>query len=112
MAMVVSLPYPDPRDPALAAVMGHLDAQRAGAGRAHYVGLCMRGVNQSIGRAIRHKDDFAAVVLVDERFAEAAVAQMLPAWMHKEAPVADEDVVGKLTHFFSKMTTGPKSVSH
>eukprot|EP00769_Ergobibamus_cyprinoides_P004011 gnl/Ergobibamus_cyprinoides/5557.p1 GENE.gnl/Ergobibamus_cyprinoides/5557~~gnl/Ergobibamus_cyprinoides/5557.p1 ORF type:complete len:100 (-),score=10.35 gnl/Ergobibamus_cyprinoides/5557:203-481(-) len=92
--------------------MGHLDAQRAGAGRAHYVGLCMRGVNQSIGRAIRHKDDFAAVVLVDERFAEAAVAQMLPAWMHKEAPVADEDVVGKLTHFFSKMTTGPKSVSH
>jgi chromosome transmission fidelity protein 1 len=39
----------------------------------------MRAVNQSIGRAIRHARDFAAMVLVDERFTGKADA--LPGWI-------------------------------
>jgi chromosome transmission fidelity protein 1 len=29
--------------------------------------LCMKAVNQSIGRVIRHRGDYAAIVLVDCR---------------------------------------------
>ena len=35
----------------------------------HYENLCMKAVNQSVGRAIRHKEDYAAILLLDHRFA-------------------------------------------
>ena len=34
----------------------------------HYENLCMKAVNQSVGRAIRHKEDYAAILLLDHRF--------------------------------------------
>ena len=43
--------------------------QQAG-GNVLYDAMCMRVVNQSIGRAIRHAGDFAAIVLLDTRFAQ------------------------------------------
>lgn len=36
-------------------------------GREYYSNLCMKAVNQCVGRVIRHRADWAAVLLVDTR---------------------------------------------
>ncbi|KAJ2838752.1 DEAD H (Asp-Glu-Ala-Asp His) box helicase 11, partial [Coemansia sp. 'formosensis'] len=46
-----------------------------------YESLCMRAVNQSIGRAIRHRNDYAAIVFLDTRYAESRIACKLPTWI-------------------------------
>ena len=71
---MIGLPYAPPSDTELSERMKWLDAAGPeqgggpGAGRAHYEALCMRAVNQSIGRAIRHSRDYAAIVLADARW--------------------------------------------
>ena len=55
---------------------------------------CMRVINQSIGklqlqyffsyfigRAIRHKDDYATMILIDERFRRDSIISKLPEWL-------------------------------
>ena len=40
-----------------------------------------RAVNQSVGRAIRHKGDYGLILLMDERFASASSVEHLSKWM-------------------------------
>ena len=65
LQVMVGMPYPNPYDPELLERQRFAVAQAAGqerAGRDYYERLCMRAVNQCIGRAIRHKDDYASIV--------------------------------------------------
>lgn len=50
-------------------------------GGAYYENICMKAVNQSIGRAIRHQNDFAVVVLIDYRYSQTRIKSKLPKWM-------------------------------
>jgi chromosome transmission fidelity protein 1 len=50
-------------------------------GSEYYENLCLRAVNQSIGRAIRHRSDFATIVLFDERYALPRIQRKLPGWI-------------------------------
>ena len=43
-------------------------AAGASAGRDYYEDLCMKAVNQCVGRVIRHAGDWAAILLVDARW--------------------------------------------
>lgn len=67
----------------LAGRLGRADAQAAAkqTARDYYENACMRAVNQSIGRAIRHRADYAAIVLADRRFATPRVRGKLPGWI-------------------------------
>ncbi|KAL1810863.1 hypothetical protein ACET3Z_020928 [Daucus carota] len=47
-------------------------------GREYYDNLCMKAVNQSIGRAIRHRNDYAAILLVDARYASGSSKRIFP----------------------------------
>jgi chromosome transmission fidelity protein 1 len=83
LVVMVGLPYANPEEPELKARVAYLD-EREGSffsdekknkneraktrGRRYYEALCMRSVNQSVGRAIRHVGDYAAILLCDRRY--------------------------------------------
>ena len=41
----------------------------------------MRAVNQAVGRVIRHRNDYGAVLLADERFGFGSVQSQLSVWI-------------------------------
>lgn len=80
--IVVGLPYPNRTSPELKERMRHLDDTLGnGAGNEYYENLCMKAVNQCIGRSVRHIRDYACVYLLDERYAQKRIQQKLPAWI-------------------------------
>ena len=85
--VMVGLPFPNSKSPELKEKMDYLNANVAkgedgrGAGQIHYENLCMKAVNQSIGRAIRHKGDYASIVLLDHRYSRASIKNQLPGWI-------------------------------
>ena len=77
------------------------------AARDFYENACMRAVNQSIGRAIRHRGDYAAIVLVDVRFGSERIRGKLPGWIRSGMVEGSEKkgipgLMGALTGFFRK----------
>ena len=75
------------------------------AGRDFYENACMRAVNQCIGRAIRHKNDYAAILLIDSRFATDRIEKKLPGWIRdnmelKQAPKEWSEIERGLMKFF------------
>lgn len=65
--VMVGLPYPNSQDPVLQEKVRFAKEKAGGKadGREYYENLCMKAVNQSIGRAIRHKDDHSCILLLD-----------------------------------------------
>lgn len=66
---------------------------------------CMKLVNQTIGRAIRHKNDYAAVYLVDKRFENPKIQEKLPSWIREfiEKKCGFAEVISKTKCFFNNM---------
>jgi len=94
--VVVGLPYANLGSAELKERMKYVRdvAKAAGstvrdAGLELYENLCMKAVNQSIGRAIRHKNDWAALILLDKRYSSAQIRKKLPRWIDQELHVAE-----------------------
>ena len=47
----------------------------------YYSDLCMKAVNQSIGRSIRHVGDYASILLLDDRYCQDSIKSQLPSWI-------------------------------
>uniref|UniRef100_A0A914WEK4 ATP-dependent helicase C-terminal domain-containing protein n=1 Tax=Plectus sambesii TaxID=2011161 RepID=A0A914WEK4_9BILA len=95
--IMVGLPYPNRNSVELVEKMKYLDEhserdERSGQtpGQLFYEAACMKAVNQSIGRAIRHRKDYAAIVLLDERFARPRIQSQLPAWISSRLVVHEK----------------------
>lgn len=88
--VIVGLPYPDRNDPLLKERLKYCEESCPGSGKHLYDALCMRAVNQSIGRSIRHAHDYASIVLLDIRFSHQKILNLLPAWIRDNVFVTSE----------------------
>ncbi|KAI0644923.1 DNA repair helicase [Trametes meyenii] len=103
--IIVGLPFANLGSPELRERMNYvarLEQRRVAAGAASsaprggkdagtelYENMCMNAVNQSIGRAIRHRGDWAALVLVDARYASPRIRKKLPQWIDSGTTVTE-----------------------
>ncbi|CEP63558.1 DNA helicase LALA0_S08e05336g [Lachancea lanzarotensis] len=53
------------------------------AAREFYENICMKAVNQSIGRAIRHANDYANIYLLDKRYESPRILKKLSTWVRE-----------------------------
>ena len=62
-----------------------------------------RAVNQAIGRVIRHRNDYGAIILCDERFSQSSSISQLPGWMRAHVKkIADHtQAFNELQKFFN-----------
>lgn len=131
--LVIGLPYPNMASPEWKAKMEYIESSTTArlmattsgsvrleeasargkqAARDFYENACMRAVNQSIGRAIRHRKDYAAVVLVDRRYGTDRIRGKLPGWI-RDGLVCDSHekglggLMGSMARFFRGKEFGP-----
>lgn len=93
--LIVGLPFPNIHSAVWKAKIDHIEKRTAekgagqstavakAAGRDFYENSCMRAVNQCIGRAIRHRNDYAAIVMIDKRYESDRIQRKLPAWIRQ-----------------------------
>ncbi|KAL5113796.1 ATP-dependent DNA helicase chl1 [Pleosporales sp. CAS-2024a] len=108
--VVVGLPFPNPHSAEWKAKMQYISAkasERGGDGTAaardFFENACMRAVNQCVGRAIRHKGDYAAIMMVDGRYGTKRIQDKLPKWIRgslMSSGLGAGEVEGQLEHFF------------
>jgi len=76
--------------------------QGAEKGKQLLTNACFKAVNQSIGRAIRHANDYAAIILLDARFLSTDSQAQLPDWIRKkyERCTSLGKCIGSISKFF------------
>lgn len=108
--IMVGLPFPNAFSAEMVAKRQHIEKRALSQGlsvpeatqkvRDYYENLSMRATNQSIGRAIRHINDYSAIYLVDKRFAQPRIKNKLSAWMR--GSVSSRDYRQDTDTFFSQ----------
>ncbi|XP_064405283.1 ATP-dependent DNA helicase DDX11-like isoform X2 [Halichondria panicea] len=94
--VMVGLPYPNLKSPELKEKIEYLNSTQIKhpngqlPGQVHYENLCMKAVNQSIGRSIRHSRDYATIILADKRYARSTVQRKLPDWISGQLQVCEK----------------------
>jgi chromosome transmission fidelity protein 1 len=97
--LIVGLPFPNIRSAVWQAKIQHIEktsyerntaltegnrkAVAKAEGRDFYENACMRAVNKCIGRAIRHRNDYAAIILMDKRYGTERIQAKLPGWIKR-----------------------------
>lgn len=108
--IVVGLPFPNPHSAEWKAKMQYITSKenaRGGDGKAaardYYENACMRAVNQCVGRAIRHRSDYAAIMMLDKRYGDERIQSKLPKWIRTSlmAKTSVKDMERALRKFFA-----------
>ncbi|KAJ8452039.1 hypothetical protein Cgig2_016620 [Carnegiea gigantea] len=108
--IVTGLPFATLTDPKVRLKREYLDEQARSETKCHkpltgsewYDQLASRAVNQAVGRVIRHRHDYGAIIFCDERFATSHRQAQVSSWIqpHIKCHFKFGDVVYSLTRFF------------
>jgi len=110
--IITGLPFPPSFDPRVVLKMEYLEENKNKdrlPSKLWYRQQASRAVNQAIGRVIRHKNDFGAIILCDERFSYSDAKAHLPVWLknqvksYKDFGQAQRDLVGFFRDIQQKM---------
>ncbi|RCK55391.1 ATP-dependent DNA helicase CHL1 [Candida viswanathii] len=111
--IMVGLPYPNAYSGEMVAKMKFIETnvlrnggttqQARDKSRNYYENLCMRAVNQSIGRSIRHFKDYSTIYLVDKRYAYPRIQQKLSQWVRDRITNNDSNIMEQTTEFFNRI---------
>ncbi|VUZ47160.1 unnamed protein product [Hymenolepis diminuta] len=112
--VIIGLPYPNVYSAFMKEKLNFLEkhfGNRSG-GQRFCEALCMRSVNQAIGRSIRHAKDYAVVFLVDQRFTtNRRLHLLLPSWIQdvpKPLPSQKDALKQELVEFFQRNSTATR----
>ncbi|CAG8520049.1 2929_t:CDS:10 [Ambispora leptoticha] len=111
--IITGIPYPPFRDPKVILKREYLDSTRKQScnkskfvsGDDWYKQQATRAVNQALGRVLRHKKDYGAILLCDERFAASHIIAQLPIWVRSLVTVYENfgQMHGLIHNFFQEM---------
>jgi len=114
MVFVLGIPYPARNDLRVLMKQNFMDTRGcAGDGARWYAREAIRAVNQTIGRVIRHRNDFGAVLLCDARYAKdgrlSSIASGISQWLRPRmyVPSSFEQALNDCQRFFSSVTGTP-----
>lgn len=79
--IIIGMPYLNKSDPEVQSKMKFYNKLKTYSGTQYYENACEVAINQSIGRAIRHIKDYAAIILIDNRHTNKLSRR--PKWMYK-----------------------------
>lgn len=106
--MIVGIPFGPCKDPKVKLKQSYLNDNRTQenemlSGNEWYTLDAIKAVNQAIGRVIRHKNDFGAILLCDTRFNENKTH--ISSWIKKHLTLSRssenfDSMIGQLTQFF------------
>ncbi|OWM78192.1 hypothetical protein CDL15_Pgr015011 [Punica granatum] len=115
--VITGLPFATRTDPKVRLKRDYLDehawSQNDGnkglTGEEWYSQQASRAVNQAVGRVIRHRDDYGAIIFCDERFAQSQRQSQISLWIqpHIKCYSRFGDVIFTLTRFFRDARTRP-----
>ncbi|KAG6543819.1 hypothetical protein Mapa_014659 [Marchantia paleacea] len=122
--VVTGIPYAMKTDPKVRLKREYLDeslrtkaSNRKGiTGEEWYVQQAARAVNQAIGRVIRHRNDYGAIILCDERFGQGNSQSQMSLWLRPHIKCYSKfgDAAFTLTRFFKDKASvaAPKSLKN
>jgi fanconi anemia group J protein len=111
--LIVGIPYPNARAPQLLRKKEWNDFERLHSNRAElltgsawYDMQAFRALNQAIGRCVRHRRDYGAIILLDARFRSPYVIRQMSGWVQGAMRAGDSThntTMKGLTDFFANV---------
>lgn len=109
--IITGIPFPPWKDPKVQMKWKYLDFVGGGSNGQEWYNLeASRAVNQAVGRIIRHKNDFGAVLLLDGRYRESRHKRQFPTWIRNHFDGSNSNngfgnVVSSIAQFFRRHQT-------
>ncbi|KAL6707870.1 ATP-dependent DNA helicase chl1 [Coniothyrium glycines] len=109
--VIVGLPFPNPHSAEWKTKTQYISGKVKSSGgdgklaaQDYYENTCMRAVNQCIGRAIRHRNDYAAILMIDNRYGSDRIQAKLPKWIQSSLSgnLSARRLEGRLKEFFDR----------